>query len=133
MYVAEFSNNRIQKFNSNGRFIHNKVGFLKGNANGQLSNPNGVAVDFWEDVMWLIMATNRIQKFDSNRTFIQLGSKGSATDNSVSPLGCCCRFFWEDVYVAELGTTEYRNSTVMVHSSQGGVLMVMLMENLIIQ
>ena len=43
VYVADNGNNRIQKFNSNGKFI-TKWGSY-GTADGQFSSPIGVAVD----------------------------------------------------------------------------------------
>ena len=43
VYVADSSNNRIQKFDSNGNFI-TKWG-TEGTGDGQFSNPDGIAVD----------------------------------------------------------------------------------------
>ena len=43
MYVADYGNNRIQKFDSNGNFI-TKWG-SKGTGDGQFDYPTGIAVD----------------------------------------------------------------------------------------
>ena len=68
-------NNRIQKFDSNGKFI-TKWGSY-GTADGQFSIHIGVAVDSSGNVYVTDSANNRIQKFNSNGTFItKWGSNG---------------------------------------------------------
>ena len=61
VYVTDDNNNRIQKFDSNGRFI-TKWG-TEGHANGQFKNPKGVAVDSSGYVYVADDNNNRIQKF----------------------------------------------------------------------
>src|SRR6476659_9003670 len=43
VYVADYGNNRVQKFDSSGNFL-TKWG-ISGKGNGQFSFPNGIAVD----------------------------------------------------------------------------------------
>ena len=79
-------NNRIQKFNSNGTFI-TKWG-SNGTADGQFSNPHGVAVDSSGNVYVADCDNNRIQKFNSNGTFItKWGSNGTADGQFSNPDG----------------------------------------------
>ena len=59
------NNNRIQKFNSNGKFI-TKWGSY-GTADGQFSNPYGVAVDSSGNVYVADSLNNRIQVFSPGR------------------------------------------------------------------
>jgi tripartite motif-containing protein 71 len=61
MYVSDFYNNRIKKFNSNGAFI-TKWG-SKGTADGQFEYPSGVAVDSSENVYVADTGNHRIQVF----------------------------------------------------------------------
>ncbi|HPN63784.1 MAG TPA: SBBP repeat-containing protein [Candidatus Goldiibacteriota bacterium] len=61
VYVADSSNNRIQKFTSSGVFI-TKWGSY-GNADGQFSYPYGVAVDSAGNVYVADSGNNRVQKF----------------------------------------------------------------------
>ncbi len=61
VYVADQSNNRIQKFNSSGDFI-TKWG-TEGSDDGQFQIPRGVAVDGSGNVFVADSNNNRIQKF----------------------------------------------------------------------
>jgi len=62
VYVADSSNDRIQKFTSNGRFIA-KFG-LRGSEDGQLYYPNGVAVSLLGKTVYVVdTLNNRVQKF----------------------------------------------------------------------
>jgi len=75
VYVADGNNNRIQKFDSNGKFITT----WGQNGEGQFSAPSGVAVDSSGNVYVTDNFDHRIQKFDSNGKFITTwGSSGAA-------------------------------------------------------
>jgi DNA-binding beta-propeller fold protein YncE len=65
--VSDTSNDRIQKFTSNGTFI-TKWG-SKGSGYGQLFQPEDVAVDSSGNV-YVSDDNNRIQKFTGNGTFV---------------------------------------------------------------
>lgn len=70
IYVADQTNNRIQKFDSNGNFI-TKWG-SDGTGDGQFKWTIGVAVDSEDNVYvtdW--WSPRRVQKFDSNGNFIK--------------------------------------------------------------
>ena len=61
VYVADYLNDRIQKFDSNGNFI-TKWG-SEGSGDGQFNAPNSVATDSSGNVYVTDYANNRIQKF----------------------------------------------------------------------
>lgn len=76
VYVADYQNNRIQKFTSDGAFI-TKWGSL-GSGDGQLSLPYGIGVDLSDNVYVADLLNSRIQKFTSDGVFItKWGSLGS--------------------------------------------------------
>ena len=66
LYVVDAGNNRVQKFDSNGKFI-TKWG-TAGSGDGQFSAPVGIAIDSSGNVY--VSDNNRVQKFDSNGKFI---------------------------------------------------------------
>jgi tripartite motif-containing protein 71 len=62
VYVADASNHRVQKFDSNGNFI-TKWGSL-GTGDGQFNKPSGVAIDSSSNTVYVPDHSNhRIQKF----------------------------------------------------------------------
>ena len=68
VFVADSSNNRIQKFTSTGVFIAKWGSF--GTGPGQFISPEGVAVDASESVFVADTSNSRVQKFDSTGVFI---------------------------------------------------------------
>jgi DNA-binding beta-propeller fold protein YncE len=76
VYVADFWNNRVEKFTSSGTFIKQWGSYGAGPS--QFNNPAGVAVDSSGNVYVTDYGNNRVEKFDSSGTYItQCGSKGS--------------------------------------------------------
>ena len=77
VYIGDYYNNRIQKFDSNGTFI-TKWGSL-GTGDGQFNQTEGVAIDPKTSNVYVTDYYNdRVQKFDSNGTFItKWGSSGT--------------------------------------------------------
>ena len=76
VYVADTSNNRIQKFDSKGNFLSMWGDF--GTGDGQFRFPVAVAVGDSDNVYVADSSNYRIQKFDSDGTFItKWGSQGS--------------------------------------------------------
>ena len=75
VYVVDYDNNRIQKFDNNGNFIA-KWG-SRGYGDGQFWDPNGIAVTSNGFVYVADTGVSRIKKFDSNGTFIiKWGNRG---------------------------------------------------------
>ena len=68
VYVADQSNNRVQKFDSNGNLL--LVWGSYGSAGGQFINPMGIAVDSSGNVYVADFGNHRVQKFDSSGNFI---------------------------------------------------------------
>ena len=68
VYVADFQNNRIEKFTNTGTFL--TTWGSAGSGDGQFNGPGGVAVDGTGSVFVADTLNNRIQKFDSNGTFL---------------------------------------------------------------
>jgi hypothetical protein len=76
VYVADYYNNRIQKFTSNGAFV-TKWG-SPGSEDGQIYSPCGVALDSSGYVYVVDNGNWRIQKFTPGGTFVtKWGSYGS--------------------------------------------------------
>jgi hypothetical protein len=115
-YVADYNNDRIQKFDSSGNFL---IKWGKwGAGEGDLNRPYGVAVDTNGYVYVSEASNNRIQKFDIHGNFITqwgnvYGSKPGhfyyPTGISVDPLGY--------VYVADT-----YNSRIQKFDSSGNFI-----------
>ncbi|MGD8500375.1 MAG: 6-bladed beta-propeller, partial [Phycisphaerales bacterium] len=84
VYVADRFNNRIQKFDSDGKFIA-KWGSW-GSGDGQFIFPPGLAVTASGNVYVADQFNNRVQKFDSNGNFItKWGSEGTGNGQFSAP------------------------------------------------
>jgi len=100
VYVADFGNHRIQKFDGNGNLITKWGSF--GTGNGQFNYPRDVAVDSSDNVYVAEERNNRIQKFDSNGNFIfQWGSSGTGDGQLNIPL-CIAVDSSNNVYITDL-------------------------------
>lgn len=99
VYVADYWNFRIQKFNASGNFIR-KWGTL-GVFDGQFQNPMGVAVGPSGNVYVTDYGNHRVQKFDNSGNFItKWGVAGSAVGEFLHPWGIAVDAL-ENVYVAD--------------------------------
>ena len=86
VYVTDFHNYRIQKFDSKGNFITKWGSYGKGD--GQFEGPWGIAIDFKSNVYVADSRNYRIQKFDSQGNFItEWGSKGDKNGEFDYPSG----------------------------------------------
>ena len=85
MYVVDYGNDRIQKFQNTGEFI--KKWGTSGNSAGQFQDPEGVAIDSKGNLYVADTNNHRIQKFDNNGNFITMwGSEGTGDYNSSNQL-----------------------------------------------
>ena len=85
VYVADWNNDRIQKFDSSGNFLLKWGSF--GSGNGEFFGVDGVAVDSSDNV-YVSDGNDRIQKFDSNGSFLlEWGTFGSGDGQFDSPEG----------------------------------------------
>ena len=69
LFVSDYGNNRIQKFDPAGNFLL-KFGGSYGSANGQLYSPGGIAVDSGGNIYVTDYGNNRVQKFDPAGNFL---------------------------------------------------------------
>jgi len=100
VYIADTSNNRVQKFDSNGNWI---LSFgIQGSTNGQFYAPVDVAVDSQGNIYVSDAYNYRIQKLDSNGNFVaKWSTTGVPSGVVVDGSG--------NVFVAEMSNT-YRIS-----------------------
>jgi len=85
LYVSDFLNNSIQKFDTNGNFIR-KWG-NGGDINGQFKGPAGIAIDKEGNIYIADYGNNRIQVFDTDGNFInKWGCHGFYDGEFLSPL-----------------------------------------------
>ena len=99
VYVADTTNDRIQRFDATGNFI-GKWG-TPGALAGQLDRPAGVTVDQAGNVYVADSGNNRVQKFSPTGTFMQIFTTGlpnfinTPNDVAVDAVG--------NVYIADTG------------------------------
>ncbi|WP_048103871.1 PKD domain-containing protein [Methanofollis liminatans] len=87
IYVVDYGNDRIQKFNRTGSFI-TKWGSSGYSEDGEFNMPHGIAVDSDSNVYVTDTWNSRIQKFDSTGTFIaKWGSYGTGDGQFDFPQG----------------------------------------------
>jgi DNA-binding beta-propeller fold protein YncE len=83
VYVADFGNNRIQKFDENGKLVA-QWGSL-GSAPGQFYNPTGMAIQYPQGNVFVADTGNeRIQEFTNDGKFVNkwhINTFTGATDN----------------------------------------------------
>lgn len=96
VYVADYTNNRIQKFDSSGNFVsmfgwgvsdgsptfqictNSCQAGLGGGGNGQFYGPRDVAIDSSDNIYTIESDGNRVQKFDSSLNYLlKFGTSGS--------------------------------------------------------
>lgn len=86
IYVADFNNNRIQKFNSSG-IMQNTLG-ARGSGDGQFEGPSGIAIDSSGYIYVVDSGNDRIQKFNSSGVFVsKWGAPGSGDGQLSAPEG----------------------------------------------
>ena len=86
VYVVDYGNSRIQKFDGDGGYLTQWGGY--GSGNGQFNNPVGVAIDGDGNVYVADYNNNRIQKFDGDGGYLtQWGTPGSGNGQFSSPFG----------------------------------------------
>jgi prepilin-type N-terminal cleavage/methylation domain-containing protein len=88
IWVGDWGNNRVQKFDIGGNFLmgigagYNGVAGAigsSGTASGQFNGTNGIAIDSSGNVWVADSGNNRVQEFNSSGTYIrQLGCAGTA-------------------------------------------------------
>ncbi|OGF57772.1 MAG: hypothetical protein A2Z21_10255, partial [Candidatus Fraserbacteria bacterium RBG_16_55_9] len=86
VYVSDFGNARIEKFDASGAFLM-KWG-RRGNGEGQFNQPIGVAIDEEGNVYVSDSGNDRVQKFDAAGSFLmKWGSFGAGDGQFHDPRG----------------------------------------------
>ncbi len=112
VYVADSSNQRIQKFDNFGNFI--KKWGTPGTGDGQFNEPRGIAVADNGDLYVVDSSNHRVQVFDSEGNFLRKwGSLGSGNNQFNFPRGVCLDAS-DNVYVVD-----WNNNRVAEFDSTG--------------
>jgi DNA-binding beta-propeller fold protein YncE len=101
IYVSDTSNNRVQIFDSSGKFL-GKWG-SSGSGNGQFSDPAGIAINqSTGDVYVADSNNNRIQRFTASGAYVsQWGTMGTGDGQFKGPNGLAINQATGNVYVSE--------------------------------
>jgi DNA-binding beta-propeller fold protein YncE len=84
VFVADFGNNRIEKFTPNGAFL-TQWG-IRGGRNGRFRGPTGVAVDGRGQVYVVDNGDNRVEMFDSDGRYLaKWGVRGTGVGEFSQP------------------------------------------------
>ena len=84
IYVVDYNNNRVQKFDSAGGYLLDWGSF--GSGNGLFNSPRGIAIDSSNNIYVVDSGNNRIQKFDGDGVYIdQWGSSGTGDGELNTP------------------------------------------------
>jgi tripartite motif-containing protein 71 len=112
VYVADSNNDRVQKFDNNGKLIKKW-----GSGDRQSIYPSGIAIDSSGKVYVTDDYIGRVQKFDSNGFFIKKwGSSGSGDGQFSNPHGIAIDSSG-NVYVADSG-----NKRIQKFNSDGNII-----------
>ncbi len=97
--VADWGNNRIQKFQPDGTFL-DEWG-TPGTGDGQFQNPAGIEVDSTGNIYVADYNNHRVQKFDSAGGYLgQWGTEGTANGEFQNPTGISTDGF-DNVFVVD--------------------------------
>ncbi len=115
VYVADTSNNRVQKFTLTGTFL--AAWGINGSGDGQFYSPEGIAVDSGGNVYVADTRNDRVQKFTSTGTFLTAwGTRGGGDGQFNSPAGIAVDAAG-NVYVADTW-----NDRIQKFNATGGLL-----------
>jgi DNA-binding beta-propeller fold protein YncE/TolB-like protein len=118
VYVADSGNDRIQKFDANGRFLLQWGG--PGSSRGKFRQPTDVAVDGQGYVYVTDPGNHRIQKFDPNGNFVtEWGEHGTAEGQFETPVAVAVGPY-RNIYVADVA-----NRRVQIFESDGTLIMML--------
>ncbi len=130
IYVSDFNNNRIQKFDPQGKIVKDAQGEevvwgTEGRQDGQFSHPAGLAMDSHDRLYVADVGNNRIQRFDTNGHFTgKWGKEGDEPGEFNGPYAVCVDKD-DNVYVADFMNHRIQKFThggdlVWVYGERGG-------------
>ena len=112
LYVADASNNRVQRFKASGSYD-----FVSILGAGQLSQPYSLCVDMQGNIFVADYGNSRIQVFDLNANYLRsIPGNGSGNTNFVNPTGVALDHCG-NVHIAAYGT-----GSIKVFSPQGNYI-----------
>jgi streptogramin lyase len=115
VYVDDIGNNRIQKFDSNGKFVTKFI--INGTNDGFPVTINSISVDQSDNVYVADYNHDNIQKFDSNGNLIShWGNNGTGNGQFNGPYGIAVDSS-SNVYVADSG-----NNRIQKFDSNGNFI-----------
>lgn len=122
IYVTDYSNHRVQKFNSSGVYQAQVGGF--GTGNGQFNGPYGITCDSANNVFVADFGNHRIQKFNSSLVYqSQLGAFGTGNGQFKYPAGLATHSTGTDIFVVDTGNYRVQrvtNASPPVYTTQIG-------------
>jgi len=122
IYVSDFNNNRVHKFNAMGKFV--MMWGIQGRQDGQFSHPSGLAIDKQDRLYVADLGNNRVQRFTFNQKGAAVfdgkwGEQGADPGQFDRPYGVCVDGDG-NLYVADFG-----NHRIQVFSPSGKLLYMM--------
>ena len=116
IYVSDFNNNRVHKFNAMGKFVN--MWGIEGRQDGQFSNPAGLAIDSKDRLYVCDLGNDRVQRFRFDREEKAVfdgkwGESGDEPGEFDHPYSVCVDKD-DNFYVADFG-----NHRVQCFSSDG--------------
>lgn len=115
VYVTDYINARVERFNSVGTFV-SQWGVL-GSGNGQFNGPTRICVDLLGNIYVADQANHRVQKFAANGSYtLQWGSFGTGNGQFSNPEGMAVDAAG-NVYV-----TDSNNHRIQKFTGTGGYL-----------
>jgi len=130
IYVSDFNNNRIQKFDPQGKIAKDEDGEdmvwgTEGRQDGQFTHPAGLAMDSQDRLYVADVGNNRVQRFHTNGDFAgKWGKEGDKPGEFNGPYGVCVDAE-DNVYVADFWNHRVQKFTsggdlVWVYGERGG-------------
>jgi sugar lactone lactonase YvrE len=119
IFVADYGNNRVQKFDSSGVYL-SQFGSA-GTGNGQFDGPTAIAFDGSGNIFVADWFNNRVQKFDSSGVYLsQFGTVGTGNGQFQNPAGLVIDGS-SNIFVADSGNNRVQKfNSSGVYQSQFG-------------
>ena len=107
IFVADFGNNRIQKFNSKGEYMMQWG--KRGEKDGEMTGPYNISTDAQGNVYVSDSQTKRVQKFDNNGQFIAIAAKDLGQTARRSERGRPIPWIGTATFTLEHGAARFTN------------------------